>query len=341
MTWADPFLLHLIALFPALMAIALVLWWRRRREVSDALGDPRLVARLTGEDLRAFPAYRAMLLIPAAALLGVAAAGPRWGSVSDDSTPRHGDVVLVLDASNSMLVNDVRPSRLERERAIARELVAALPGSRVGVVAFAGNGQVLTPLTEDATAVSLYLDALAPDVVHQGGSSLYAALHQAVTLLDVPGSGDQSGSIVVISDGEALEPEEMVDLSLEQAREREIRIHTIGVGTEAGGRVPDTDPATGAQRGFKRDPETGQLAVSRLNPELLRRIARVTEGTYTESADAGSIRQVAALAAAGGSGAGGINRPNRYAWFLMAALVLIALDALRERRPVRVREVAE
>ena len=78
--WADPFLLHLIALFPALLLAAVLLWWRRRREVAEALGDPVLVRRLAGTDLRRFPGGRAVLLVLAGALLGIAAAGPRWGN---------------------------------------------------------------------------------------------------------------------------------------------------------------------------------------------------------------------------------------------------------------------
>ncbi|HEX8392222.1 MAG TPA: VWA domain-containing protein, partial [Longimicrobium sp.] len=237
MRWADHSLLHLIALFPAILGIALLLWWRRRRDVAAALGDPALVRRLTGTDLLAFPWRRAALLLPAAALLGIAAAGPRWGKSREPDQPRRGDVVLVLDASNSMLVEDVAPNRLERERQIARELMAQLGGSRLGLVAFAGSGQPLTPLTDDFAAVHLYLDALGPDVVQQDGSSLYSALRSAVNLLDVPVAGREPrpGSIVVLSDGEALEPMSMVQIALEQATQRRIAVHTVGIGTANGG----------------------------------------------------------------------------------------------------------
>jgi Ca-activated chloride channel family protein len=150
--WADPFLLHLIALFPALLLAAVLLWWRRRREVAEALGDPVLVRRLAGTDLRRFPGGRAALLLLIGALLGVAAAGPRWGNPDGGGARGNGDVVLVLDASNSMLVEDVAPSRLARERVLARALVDRLAGSRVGLIAFGGSGHALSPLTSDASA---------------------------------------------------------------------------------------------------------------------------------------------------------------------------------------------
>ena len=331
--WADPFLLHLIGLFPALLLAALLLWWRRRREVADALGDPALVRRLAGTELRRFPFARAALLLSAGALLGVAAAGPRWGAPDADRDPGRGDVVLVLDASNSMLVEDVAPSRLERERALARALVERLAGSRVGLVAFGGSGHPLSPLTADASAIHLYLDALSPEIVNQGGTSLDSALRQALALLGGPRGAPTGGSVVLVSDGEALEPWEMVESSVENARRRGVPVHTVGIGTAAGGPVPDVDPETGERRGFKREPD-GATAVSRLDEATLRRIAEATGGTYRVLPDARGAADLARAAARGGRAAGAREPSapdNRYEWFLALALALIAADALAER----------
>ena len=332
--WADPFLLHLIALFPALLLAGVLLWWRRRREVASALGDAALVRRMAGTDLRAFPWRRAALLLPAAALLGVAAAGPRWGVAADPGAAR-GDVVLVLDASNSMLAEDVRPNRLAREREAARALVARLAGSRVGLVAFGGSGHVLSPLTGDASALHLYLDALSPEIVNQSGTSLYSALRQALALLGPAGAdGGAPGSIILVTDGEALDPPRLVDLSLQDAAENGVPIHTVGVGTAAGAPVPDHDEITGQRIGFKREPD-GRQAVSRLDAATLQRIARATGGTYTlAGADPRGLAEVAAAAARGGRAARGRGESlpdNRYEWFLGFALALIAADALVER----------
>ena len=333
--WADPFLLHLIALFPALVLAGLLLWQRRRSEVADALGDAALVRRMAGTELRAFPWLRAALLLPAAALLGVAAAGPRWGAARADPRASRGDVVLVLDASNSMLAEDVRPSRLAREREAARALVGRLAGSRVGLVVFAGSGHVLSPLTGDASALHLYLDALSPEIANQSGTSLYSALRQALALLGPAGAGGGApGSIILVTDGEALDPPRLVELSLQDAVKSGVPIHTVGIGTAAGAPVPDHDEATGRRTGFKREPD-GRQAVSRLDAAMLQRIARQTGGTYTAaSADPRALAGVAAAAARGGRAARGRGESlpdNRYEWFLGFALLLIAADALVER----------
>lgn len=331
--WADPFLLHLIGLFPALLLAALLLWWRRRREVAEALGDPALVRRLAGTDLRRFPGRRAALLLLAGALLGVAAAGPRWGNPDGGGGRGGGDVVLVLDASNSMLVEDVAPSRLARERVVARALLDRLGGSRVGLIAFGGSGHALSPLTSDASAIHLYLDALSPEIVNQGGSSLDSALRQALAMLGGPGEGPTGGSIVLVSDGEALEPPQLVAASIDAARRRGVPVHTVGIGTAAGGPVPDVDPDDGERRGFKRELD-GSTAVSRLDAATLHTIARQTGGTYRLMPDARGIAELARAAAQGGRAARarGASLPdNRYQWFLGLALVLIAADAVAER----------
>lgn len=336
--WADPFLLHLIPLLPALVMVGLLLWWRRRREVAGALGDPALVRRLTGTDLRRFPWGRAMLLLPAAALLGVAAAGPRWGQSAEPGGAR-GDVVLVLDASNSMLAEDVRPSRLEAERQAARALVDRLAGGRVALVAFGGSGHVLSPLTTDGSALHLYLDALSPEIVNQSGTSLYSALRQALALLAAE-PGGAPGAIVLVSDGEALDPPRMVDLSVEEAVRRGVRIHTVAIGTAGGAPVPDIDPLSGKRIGFKREPN-GLVATSRLDAATLRRIAEATRGTFTPATDAASLSTLAAAAARGGAAkrARGESLPdNRYGWPLGLALLLIAADAVVDRGRARKRE---
>ncbi|MBV9774551.1 MAG: VWA domain-containing protein, partial [Gemmatimonadetes bacterium] len=142
-------------LLPLLVGIGMALAARRRRRFAEAFGDAPLVRRLAGGVLRGSSWPRALLLLPAAALLGVAAADPRWGRGGGESGAGGADVALVLDDSNSMLTEDVRPNRLERERQAAWALVGGLPASRFGLVVFSGRGYVLAPLTGDAGALEL------------------------------------------------------------------------------------------------------------------------------------------------------------------------------------------
>ncbi len=333
MSFARPVLLALAVVLPLLLAFLLWRTARRRRAAADALGDAPLVARLAGADAARLPRWRPALLLPAAALLGLAAAGPRIGAASGGGGAA--DVVLVLDASASMRVADVAPSRLERERTLARGLLRALPDARVGVVAFAGRGYVLSPLTTDPSALEMYLDALSPEMVTQGGSSLAGAIREGAGLLYAGGKRPESAAMVLVTDGEALEEREAVLDAARRARTLGLPVHTVGIGTAAGGPVPDLDPATGRVRGWKTDPTTGGTAISRLDEPLLREVARRSGGTYFGPAS--SAREIAA--AIGGNGGGGGGREDgpadRYAWPLSLALALLALDSLLERRRPR------
>jgi Ca-activated chloride channel family protein len=305
---------------------------RRRRRVADAIGERALVHRLLGADLHAVPWARVVAMLLAATALGLAVAGRGWGAAAE-ARRATGDVVLVLDASNSMLAEDAAgaPDRLEAERHAALEIARALRGTPVGVVAFAGRAWILTPPTADFGAVEMYLETLSPEMVTQTGSSLAAALRQGIALLATRGDASRGGTIVLISDGDALEPRDSVLAAARLAARAGFVVHTLGAGTPAGAQVPDIDWATGRRRGYKTDPETGRTAVSRLDEPLLREIASASGGTAARLSDARAVdRLVARLPA----GAGGAPRAGTlgYEWPLGLALLLLAGDAVGERR---------
>ncbi|HET7460856.1 MAG TPA: VWA domain-containing protein [Longimicrobium sp.] len=342
---AHPELLHLIPLLPCIVGLAMLLYARRRRQAAEALGEAGIVRRLTPADLTAAPNRRIFLVTVAALMLGIALVGPLWGVEPVRGETGDADVVLVLDASNSMRVRDVRPDRLAWEKRTARELLRRLEGSRVGLAIFAGRGYAVSPLTTDFGALNLYLDNLSPDMVTQGGTSLSDAIEQSLGLL-MPARGQEpQGSLVVISDGDALEEQQDVLRAANVARRVGVPVSAIGIGTPAGGPIPELDPASGRQTGWKREP-TGAVAESRLGEPLLREVARRTGGVYVNAASPNAAAQVAMAArsvpvrarAAGGSAPG-----NRYEWFAAVALFLLAVDGLlpehlvRSRRPPRAR----
>src|SRR5690606_32462792 len=150
-------------------AAFMLLYARRRRRVAQALGELSLLERLGGRGLAAFPWRRVLLVVPAAAALGFATLGPRWGTRDEVTESRSANVVLTMDISKSMLAPDVAPDRLERARLLARRIVREMRTDRIGLVVFAGRAYVLSPLTTDHGALDLYLDALDPQIVSQGG----------------------------------------------------------------------------------------------------------------------------------------------------------------------------
>lgn len=346
--WANPSLVWLVLALPGAALAAVLLWGRRRRRAAALLGEAPLLRRLGAGELGRAPLRRQVLIVAAAAALGVAAAGPRWGLREVEQRSRALDLVVALDVSRSMLVADVQPDRLERARLLARRLLRELPGDRIGMVAFAGRAYVLTPPTVDHSALQLYLDALDPEIVSQGGSSLSAAIRQATDL--VRGEGTRAGerAVVVVTDGEALEEAQQVREAAARAAELGVVVHTVGVGTAAGGRIPVRDPRTGAVQGYQRD-LAGEVVVSTLHEDLLREVADLTGGRYVSLAESGSIATLVAglrgMERAEGPGGRRVEPRERYAWFVALALLLLGVDAVLEsggrgrgRRAPRVEE---
>jgi Ca-activated chloride channel family protein len=184
------------------------------------------------------------------------------------------DVVLALDVSTSMLAEDIKPSRLEKARSAAGRLLDLLGGDRVGVVGFAGSAATLCPLTLDHAAARIFLDALGTDLLTEPGTSLATALHQVAATFK---SADRRfKAAVIFSDGE--DQTEELEEAVEAAAEQGIVVHTVGVGTPAGGPIPIRD-ATGGVLGYKEDRE-GLVVTTRLDEEALARIAEGSGGKY-------------------------------------------------------------
>lgn len=336
MSFQYPELLWLVLALPAAVALGVWSWTRRRRAAARALGSAPLLERLGAGDLTHFPWQRLVLLILAAGALGVAAAGPRWGLESVEEGGLSADLVLALDVSRSMLAEDASPDRMERQRLLARRIVRELPGDRIGLVAFAGRSYALTPLTSDHGAVNLYLDALDPDIVSQGGSSLSTAIRQAADLARGPEDAGR-GVVVLVSDGEALEERDAVLEAADRAARVGIAVHTVGVGTRQGAPVPARPAPDGSVDGYTRSPD-GEIVISRLDEDLLKEVARRTGGRYLWLGDAGAtdalVGTLQGLDRAEGEAVTGVRERSRHAWFVLLALVLLAADGLvRGPRP--------
>lgn len=305
----------------------------------EALGDDHLLHRITRAPSAMQRGLRAVLL---AAGCGALAAGLTVGGAAED-VPEESDLqtVLVLDASNSMWARDMQPSRLERQRGAAAELAVRLPG-RIGVVYFAGRGYVLSPLTEDRDAVLMFVTAVDPALVGQGGTSLAEGLRQG---LDVLAGGDERGrrALVVMTDGETTTEAEAVEAEVSRASRMGVSVYTVGLGTPSGARIPvpeaeateelESAPAPPARRdaeGRWLIDERGEPVISRLDEDALRELARSTGGTYVRAEADGLGDLLRRLEEAGGRPEPGTGR--RASALLLAAFALLFAEGYLVRR---------
>jgi Ca-activated chloride channel homolog len=335
-----PWALVAAPVFATVVAVLLVITFRKRRRRLAALGQQGIVARLIPASATRRPTARVLLLSMATVFAGVAFAGPRWGTERAMVRSGGADVVLALDASLSMRATDERPDRLERMKQEARRFLAASPSDRFGLIAFAGRSYILTPLTVDKGALELYLDNLDPSVVGQAGSSIARAIRQGTDLLLTSRSGSDR-ALVIMSDGEAFEPEGDVVEAGRRAADAGITLVAVGFGTAAGATIPER--GAGGQT-LKRD-ENGQIVVSRHNPEILQAAARAANGVYIAASatdKAANIRRaLATLRRQGRMAQAGAERRPQFQLFLLPALLCLLADTiLAERRGSRRRAPA-
>jgi Ca-activated chloride channel family protein len=209
--------------------------------------------------------------------------GMRW-----ETMKRNGlDLLLVVDTSRSMDADDVKPSRLERAKLAIRDLVERFPGDRIGLVAFAGDAFVQSPMTLDHAALLETVDSLDTSVIPRGGTNLGRGIDVAAEALAT--EPDRQKVMVLLSDGEDLEGQGLAEAK--QAAAAAITIDTVGVGTPAGELVPAHD-AQGAAVGVVRD-ESGVPVRSHLDEAGLAAIARAAHGEYRAlGADGGGLQRL-------------------------------------------------
>ena len=273
MNLAHLWILHFLWLLP-LTAVTFVIVNRKRHRALLRFAEPALLKRLMHEGSRIRRVMKALLSLLALGCMIFALAGPRWGSHYQEVTQKGVDIVIALDVSPSMLVEDVKPDRLERAKREISDFLKVVQGDRVGLVAFSGAAYTQCPLTLDYGALMMFLSILHPDHIPIPGTDLGAAIEGAVSAFDPKSETDRV--ILLITDGEDNEKR-----GLEAARsaaKKGIKIFVFGMGDPAGGPIP----AAQGQGGFIKD-DNGELILSKLDEAGLQEIAAVTGGDYVRS----------------------------------------------------------
>src|SRR2546430_4409251 len=268
-----------------------------------------------------------------AAFLGVVAlAGPRWGEERIVAETRGLSVVLAVDISRSMLAEDATPNRLRRALREARRLVQDLDGDRVGLIAFAGSSYIMSPLSIDGSALTLYLDALDPDMASQGGTGLAPALRQGGELLQAS-SELTDRVLVVFTDGEAHDSLPPITAQAQRLKAAGIRLILVAEGGRNPSRIPVRDDH-GGLLGYQKD-EEGRLIETARRDDMLGAAADAAQGTLV-AADlpdqAGAVRDLVASYRRARASETRTEQSRPRAWLpLMLGVVLLVAQAASRR----------
>ena len=212
-------------------------------------------------------------------LIVLALLRPQWGFIWKESQRKGVDIVVAVDVSDSMLVQDLKPDRLTRARREIIDLLETLRGDRVSLVSFAGTAFIETPLTLDYSAFRLFLSSLKPSLIPVKGTNIESAVTEAIRAFEKGSSAGKktskmrSRALLLITDGEDFAGS-MEELG-EKAKEHGVQIYIIGVGTTQGGPIP-------GRNGLKKSKD-GKIVISKLNEEALKDLATRTGGVYVTS----------------------------------------------------------
>jgi Ca-activated chloride channel family protein len=266
--------LYLLFLLPILAAIFLyVEFWKRKKQ--REFGDLELVKKLSPEKSNFKPALKFGVILLGLSMLILGLVNPKIGTKVEKVKREGIDIVFAIDVSKSMLAEDIAPNRLEKSKQVVSQIINNLGSDRIGIIAYAGSAFPVLPITTDYNVAKMFLQSMSPDMVSSQGSNLDEAIKLSGKYFE--GSPNTSKLMIMITDGE--DHSEGAESAAEEAKKIGMKIITIGVGTTAGGPIPNKK--NGVIESFHRDKSTGEVVVTKLRLESLEAIAKAAKGGYT------------------------------------------------------------
>ncbi len=266
----HPELLFLLLLIPAVLAF-LYYAWKRRNQALTALCKLEKLGSLFPRSSTAKTISRYTLLLLTVIMFITAFISPRWGYDWKEIQTKGTNIVIALDVSASMLAEDVSPNRLTRAKFEITKLIDKLTGDRIGLIIFAGDAFLQSPLTHDYLMVKDWVSGISTDSVDTPGTSIKSALEVGLRAFEHVQS--ETKALIIMSDGEEHD-EETLEL-VRRVHGEGINIYTIGIGTAQG------SPVQSAQ-GLIRDTD-GSVVISKLDDKFLKKIAEAGGGYYVRS----------------------------------------------------------
>ncbi len=324
---------YVALIYSAAIILAIFYIWvnLRRRALTERFVDKSLLGNMAPTASMVLKTIKIMVIIAASVLAIIALARPQWGFIWEETKKSGIDMLISIDVSKSMLATDVKPNRLERSKFAVKDLVKKLNGDRVGLIAFAGSSFLQCPLTIDYNGFLLALDDLCIGTIPRGGTSITSAIRDAMNIFKGPDK--KYKVLVIITDGDDLEGDAL--RAAKEAADLGIKIYCVGVGSQDGDVIPVIDDK--GDRIYIAD-RSGQVVKSKLNEDLLKKIAISTGGNYVHATQAefGLVllydKSISKLEKRDIEAKMRKHYQERFQYFLAVALILLALEPLLPER---------
>lgn len=309
----------LLALLPIWVVYRYMKWYKLQ---SAKLGSISNVQKLLKGAQNKGLQQQLYLIVAVVLLSTIALMNLRMGSGTEKTTRKGLDIVIALDVSKSMLAQDVSPNRLDRAKTFIQQTLRKVSDDRVGLVVFAGKSYLQSPITSDFNAVNMLLESVSPDMIPTQGTVLGEAIEMSRKAFN--SEFNKYKVILLVTDGE--DHDEHAISMAEKAAKEGVVIYTIGVGSTEGAQI--IDPQT---MQVKTD-ESGNIVVSKLNEEILKKIATAAEGKYFNLYNAPKVAEDVV------SNINSLEKRNQgtvvfaeyqsyYQWFLLAAIIFLILES--------------
>ena len=264
----NPIYLWLLLIIPILIIMKIMMWYVQRKKLSR-IGNPTLLKELMPDVSRFRPWVKFLLLITALSSLILALARPQFGSKISHEKRNGIEAIIALDISNSMLAQDVQPSRLDKSKLMIENLINSFINDKIGLVVFAGEAYVQLPITSDYVSAKMFLSDITPSLISAQGTDIARAIR--VSLSSFTQQKGVGKAIILITDGEDNEGGALE--AVKEAKEKGVNVFILGVGDSKGAPIP-------LGNGEYLKDNHGQTVMTALNENMCKEIAQTGSGTY-------------------------------------------------------------
>lgn len=316
--------LYLLLLLPILV----VLFWYMKKwqqKATAMYADKSLFALLSHSKSNTKEIVKLVLFLLTITFLIVALANPKSGLKTEKIKSKGIDIIFAIDVSKSMLAEDVAPNRLERAKLIASQIISKLQGDRVGIIAYSGSAFPVLPITTDYAVAKMFLKNLDPSIISEQGTSIDQAIEMASESFNK--KSKSSKVLVILSDGE--DHSDNAESAAKAVAGNEIKIITVGLGTEKGAPIPLRDE-NGEVVSLQRDKDNN-VVVSKRNSEVLKAIAQATQENYLDGNNTKQVvdyveQKVGSYQKTENTMVQISRFESQFQWFLGFAIFLVLLD---------------
>lgn len=268
--FANPEYLYLFLILPVLWGLYFYGAWQNRRHMTR-MGRADILGQLMPDASRYKPGVKFFIQQLVVILLIFMVARPQLGAKLETVKRQGVEIIIALDVSNSMLAEDISPSRLEKSKMMLSKLLDEFDNDKVGLIVFAGDAYTQLPITADFVSAKMFLSNISPEMVPTQGTAIGRAIDLAMNSFSPDESADKA--IIVITDAENHEDDAIA--AAKAALEKGIKVDVIGIGSTKGAPIPLSD----RNGDFRKDKE-GNVVITKLSEQTGQEIARAGGGLY-------------------------------------------------------------